>query len=256
MNDKDAFAIHQIEFNQLNKDDIENSSKFVLQNYCCYEPKLDVNFYLKYFIYKLLFDTRIIELTDFLEYHYDYCENPEKYYSILDLEIIPKILEIIENAEPNFQGRGYYNEEVLEGGFIESEGVIYNWDLDYPKMYHLAGLKKLQNQFKKRIQIVQGFVDEYEEKAMTKPLKWISGPSQLAIVIRELINKGYMEADKTRGEINNSRLSRELFKAFSIEDCDSPKSIEIYLSSGNKRYQKAKEVFDKRGFSIPDADYT
>lgn len=85
MNDKDAFAIDEVEFNQLKDRDFENSSKFILHNYNYYEPKLEVDFYLKYFIYKLLFETRIIELTDFLEYHYDYCDNPEKYYALLDL---------------------------------------------------------------------------------------------------------------------------------------------------------------------------
>ena len=256
MNDKDAFAIDEVEFNQLKDKDFENSSKFILHNYNYYEPKLEVDFYLKYFIYKLLFETRIIELTDFLEYHYDYCDNPEKYYALLDLEIIPKVEEIIDHAEVNFHGNEYYNEKKLENGFVETEGVIKKWEWDYPFMLHFVAATRLQNQFKKRIKIIQKFVDDYKEDSQKRPLKWISGPSQLAIIIRELISKGYMEADKTRGEVNNSRLARDLFKAFSIEGCDSPKSIEIYLSLGNKRYQKAKEIFDKREFSIPPADFT
>lgn len=256
MDYNDAFAIDSIYFNKENREYDSNESIYQLNNYDYYKPKLVSDFYLKYFIWKLLFDTDIIELKDFLEYHFDYCDNPEKYYAILDLKVIPKVEELIENGQFFKNERGYYNQQELENGFVISEGVIHNCDYDYPLMLHLIGLNKLQNQFKRRIQIINGFIDEYNNKAETRPLKWIAGPTRLAIIVRELIDKGYMEADLNRGEINNAKLSRELFKVFSINDCDSPKSIEIYLSPGNKRYKSLKDIFDKRGFDIPDAKFT
>lgn len=254
MNYNDAFAINGISFKNVDSDKV--GSQYQLNNYDYYEPKLVHDFYLKYFIFKLLFDTEMLELKDFLEYHFDYCENPEKYYSILDLIISPKIEEIIEHAQSNFQGKEYYNEKELEDGFVESEGVIKNWELDYPYMLYRTSLDRLQNSFKKRLQIIKGFVEEYEEKSQAKPLRWIAGPSQLAIIFRELIDKGYMEAEISRGDINNSHLSRNLFKTFSIDDCNSPKSIEIYLSPGNKRYKAAKAKFEDLGLFIPDAKFT
>lgn len=256
MNYKEAFAIHDVPFNKTTEDSTSKSSKFQLNNFNFFEPKLIEDFYLKYFIHDLLFKTDILELREFLEYHYDYCDAPEKYYSILDLKVIIKIQEIIDNAQVSFNGRGYYEEKDLGNGFTESEGIIQNYDYDYPLMFHRAGLQNLQPDFKKRIEIIEGFVEEYKNNAQPKPLKWVAGPSQLAIIISELIDKGYMAADLHRGEINHAHLSRELFKAFSINDCDTSKSLEIYLSTNNKKHKKAKEVFDKRGFFIPDASFT
>lgn len=252
MNYEDAFAIDDLPSLDQEKKDY----KFNLKNYSIYEPKLVDDFYLKYFIRLLLFETRILELRGFLKHHYDYCNDPELYYSVLDFEVIPKIEEIIDHAQVHLEGRGYNNELKLEDGFTESDGVIQNYDLDYPLMLHQTCFNRKQKEFAKRVEIINNFILDYKGEKVKRPLKWIAGPSQLAIIIRELIDKGYMTADSNRGEINNSQLSRELFKAFSINDCDTPKSIEIYLSPNNKKYIKAKETFNKLGFEIPDAKFT
>ena len=256
MNYKEAFAIDSKTFENRKEDKSSEKHKFTLNNFDYYQPKLVDDFYLKYFIKELLFETDIFELKDFLEYHYDYCENPEKYYKILDFKVIPKIEEIIDNAELSIGGREYYDEKHLEDGFVETEGVIKNYDYDYRMMNHRAAWDKLQNDFKKRIEIIKVFVKNYKGDDVVKPLKWIAGPSQLAIVVRELIDKGYMQADETRGEINNAQLARELFKVFAIEECVSSKSIEIYLSPVNMRNIKAKKKFEDCGFCIPDAKFT
>lgn len=252
MNYKDAFAIE--EKSCLNQN--ENDFKFNLKNYNHFEPRLIDDFYFKYFIRTLLFETKTIELRDFLQHHYDYCNNPELYYSILEFEVMPKIEEIIDNAHFGSEGRGYFNEELLEDGFSLSEGVIKNYDFDFPLMFHQTLLFRKQNEFKLKIRIINEFISDYKDKNVKKPLKWIAGPTQLGVIISELIDKGYMEADKRNGEINYASLSRDLFQAFSIKECDSPKSIEIYLSPRNKRNVNSKAVFTERGFSIPHADFT
>jgi hypothetical protein len=256
MNYKETFAVNVVAFNKLIEDGQSENSKYQLNNFDFYEPKLIKDFYLKYFIHDLLFKTDILELREFLEYHYEYCDAPEKYYTILDVKVIPKIEEIIFNAQPDLNGRGYHNEKHLEYGFIESEGVIKNWDYDYPHMIHLAGWNRLQNDFKKRIQIIHGFIEEYKNNAKAKPLKWAAGPSQLAVIIQELISQGYMEADTRNGEVNYRKLARELYEVFDIHDCNSASSIEIYLSPGNKRYKRAKDKFIDRDFYIPPARLT
>jgi hypothetical protein len=255
MNYKEAFAVNEISFNKLTQDQTNSSHKYQLNNFDHYEPKLVEDFYLKYFTHDLLFGTDILELKEFLEYHFDYCDVPEKYYSILDNKVIPKIHEIIDNALGTLGG-GYFEEKKLEHGFVESQGVIHKWEYDYRYMLNYVGWGKSQNDLKKRIQIIQVFIEEYKGTRQTKPLKWVAGPSQLGVIISELIEKGYMEADKYRGEVNNAKLSRELFKAFSINGCDSPKSLEIYLSSGNKKNTSAKTVFNDRGLNIPPVDFT
>jgi hypothetical protein len=257
MNYKEAFAIDEIFFKDLTDIDKVEKSKYQLNNFNFYEPKLVDGFYLKYFIYNLLFEIDILELKEFLIYHYDYCDKPEIYYEILDYKVIPKIYDFIDNTESHFgNGSGYYQEKKLDYGFVESEGVIRNWNYDYPSMLHRTAMLKLQNTFKKRIQVISDFILDYKDKYQTKPLKWIAGPSHLAIIIRELIDKGYMSADKTRGEINNAQLARELYKIFAIDNCESSKSIEIYLSPQNKRNKSAKNNFENLGFFIPDAKFT
>jgi hypothetical protein len=257
MNYKKAFAIDEIFFKDLTDIDKDEKSKYQLNNFNFYEPKLVDGFYLKYFIHNLLFEIDILELKEFLIYHYDYCDNPEIYYEILDFKVIPKIQDFIDNTESHLgNGIGYYQEKKLDYGFVESEGVIKNWNYDFPSMLHRSAWLKLQNTFKKRIQIISDFILDYKDKYQTKPLKWIAGPSHLAIIIRELIDKGYMSADETRGEVNNAQLARELYKIFAIDNCESSKSIEIYLSPQNARNKSAKNNFENLGFCIPDAKFT
>jgi hypothetical protein len=257
MNYKKAFAIDEIFFKDLTDIDKDEKSKYQLNNFNFYEPKLVDGFYLKYFIHNLLFEIDILELKEFLIYHYDYCDNPEIYYEILDFKVIPKIQDFIDNTESHLgNGIGYYQEKKLDYGFVESEGVIKNWNYDFPSMLHRSAWLKLQNTFKKRIQIISDFILDYKDKYQTKPLKWIAGPSRLAIIIRELIDKGYMSADETRGEVNNAQLARELYKIFAIDNCESSKSIEIYLSPQNARNKSAKNNFENLGFCIPDAKFT
>ncbi len=255
-NYKEAFAVDK-KFYKVRK--VENGcvpDPFQLNNYDYHEPKLVHDFYLKYFTRKLLIEIDILDVKEFLQYHYNYCDNPDLYFSILELIIIPKIKEITENAELSLDGGDHYNEVKLEDGFVESEGVIHNSHYEYHLMFHITAVNRLQNNLTKRSEIIASFLTEHIDKRAVKPLKWIARPSQLAIVIRELIDKGYMEADKRGGEINCSSLSRDLMQAFSIEDCDSPKTIEIYLSNGSKRYTQAKTSFDKADFFIPPVDFT
>ena len=257
MNYKEAFAVNEISFNKLTENEVIISHKYQLNNFDHYEPKLVEDFYLKYFTHDLLFGTDILELKEFLEYHFDYCDVPEKYYAILDNKVIPKIYEIIDTAPGIIRERGYSSEEKkLEHGFVESSGVILKWEYDYPYMLNYVGWMNLQNDLKKRIQIIQVFIKEYEGNSETKPLKWIAGPAKLGVIISELIAKGYIEADIYRGEVNNSKLSRDLFKVFSINDCDSSKSLEIYLSPGSKKNISAKTVFENCGFCIPPTKFT
>ena len=257
MNYKEAFAIDEIFFKDLTDIDKDEKSKYQLNNFNFYEPKLVGDFYLKYFTCQLLFETDILELKDFLEHHYHYCNNPSQYYNILDFKILPKIEEIIENAETSFGGGGYYQQKELDFGFVESEGVIHNEKYEYYIMYHRTAFTKLQPEFNKRIDIITNFVLEYKGKSQVKPLKWIKGPAQLGVIVSELLDKGYIKADLNKeGEVNVAKLARELYKVFEVEHCTSSKSIEIYLSPNNRRNIKAKARFDDLGFKIPDAKFT
>jgi hypothetical protein len=256
MNYKEAFAIDEIFFKDLTDIDKDKKSKYQLNNFNFYEPKLVEGFYLKYFIYNLLFEIDILELKEFLIYHYDYCDKPEIYYEILDFKVIPKIQDFIDNSESHLgNGSGYCQEKKLDFGFVESEGVIKNWNYDYPSMLHRSAWLKLQNTFKKRIQIISEFILDYKDKNQTKPLKWIAGPSTLGYIIRELIDTGYIEAETKRGEINSSAMARKLLEVFNVNDCSSSESLSKYLNSNNKKFQQIKKKFDKSNFKIPSAKF-
>jgi hypothetical protein len=256
MNYEKAFAIDDLHFRKRKDLISEKNSEFELNNFDYYKPKLIKDFYLFLFIKKLLLEIDTLDVKRFLDYHYDYCDDPDLLFELLDLKVIPKIQDLIEDAEVNLHNGGYYNEIKLDDGFIESQGVIFNYNYDYSMMKHQISWSKLQNDCKKRIEIIRNFLIEHLDKEEIQPLKWIAGPSQLGIIIRELIEKGYMEADQSRGEINTAALSKELMKAFSIKNCESSKSIQIYLSPGNPRYRKAKATFDDLGFCIPIRKFT
>jgi hypothetical protein len=251
MNYKEAFAIDEIFFKDLTDIDKDEKHKFQLYNFNYYEPKLVDDFYLKYFIRELLFQTDILELKDFLEYHYDYCDNPEKYYNILDFKVIPKIQEIIDNAEILLNGRQYYDEKPLEDGFVETDGIIKNFDYDYPSMISRTARGCLQNEFKKRIEIVKVFVEAYKNDTVVKPLKWTAGPGTLGYIIRELVDLGYIEADMYKGDVNSSDLARKLLEVFNLNEHSSPDSLSKFLNPNSKKYISIKKKFDDKKFSIP-----
>ena len=138
MNYKDAFAIDDTFYKDRQKDNSYELPLFQLKNFDYFEPKLVQDFYLKYFTKEALFEVHILNLKDFLLYHYNYCESPEKYFDILEYEILPKIAEIITNAKFSLEGQGYYNEIKLDNGFVETEGVIKNYNYEYGFMYHIT----------------------------------------------------------------------------------------------------------------------
>ncbi|RLJ61597.1 hypothetical protein CLV86_2620 [Lacinutrix venerupis] len=254
MNYKAAFAIDDKHYRESLKNITEKESDFMLNNFDHYEPKLVKDFYLKYFIQKLLLEVDILELNKFLEYHYDYCDDPELLFNVLDLKIVPKIGELIENARLDLQGGGgYYNEIILENGFIESRGVVHNSKYDYSSISGHISWSKLQQDCNKRIEVINTFLKQHVDNSIPKPLKWIAGPSQLGFIVSELIDKGYMEAERRKGEVNYEALSKELFKAFSI---DGGSTLKMYLSPSNKKHKTAKKTFEDRGFFLPPSKFT
>jgi hypothetical protein len=252
----DAFAIDTVHFKDRKAENHTNFENYELKNYNYLAPKLVKDFYLKYFIKEALFELHISKLKDFLQYHYDYCESPDLYFSTLENEVLIKISEIIATARFAVDGGGYYKEQKLEDGFIETEGVILNPFFEYSYMLHITAVNNLQFTLEKKAKIIESFLSEYNNDREKKPLKWIAGPSQLSFIISELIDKGYMTAETKNGEINYSKLSKDLAKVFSIEGSNSEKSLEIYLSPNNKKHKTTKERFEKSNFHLPDSKFT
>lgn len=255
MNYKDAFAIDDISFKQREKKNTKKNNQFLLNNYEEYDAKLMNEFYLKYFIFELLFNIHILELDDFLDYHFKYAENPNKFYKVLKLVVVPQIKEIIENALPNIAVNGSPRGQDLGDGFYDNDGVIYKYRYEYFSMYKSIGGGKFTPKYKEKLNIIKNFLELDEVRVETEKIKWIDGPGTLGFIIRELIDNDYIEADKYDGEINASALARKLLQVFNVKDCSSSGSLSKYLNPNDKKFQQTKQKFDKSNFKIPSARF-
>jgi hypothetical protein len=255
MNYKDAFAIDEISYEERERTQTKNNNQFLLNNYVNYDAKLMKEFYLKYFISKLLFEVHILELDDFLDYHFKYAENPNKFYKILKSIVVPQIEEIIENAMPNFTVNGTPAGKNLGDGFYENGSVIYKYAYEYSSMYESIGGVGFTSKYKERLSIIKDFLEIDKVKIEVEKIKWIAGPATLGFIIRELIDNEYIEGDKYSGEINASALAKKLLQVFNVKDCSSSGSLCKYLNSNDRKFQQVKQKFDKSNFKIPSANY-
>lgn len=159
MNYKDAFAIDNITFKERKEKNTTKSNEFLLNNYLNYDPILVEEFYLKYFIFELLFSVHILELDDFLDFHFKYAKNQNKFYRVLKSVVVPQVEEIIENALPNFGIYGAPAGESLEDGFYNNGGVIYKYSYEYGSMYQSVGGKSFISKYKERLSLIKDFLE-------------------------------------------------------------------------------------------------
>lgn len=256
MNYKEVFNIDSVPFDEKQDSIEEENAKYQLSNFNFYEPKLDNDFYLKYFISKLSLHIDIIDLDDFLEDHLNGCENPDKYLKTLNLKIIPKIKEIIDKAQFNPLGRGYYEDKKLNNGFVETEGVIKNWDYDYPHILHVVEVVGLQKDLEERAAIISRFIKRFEDNHSSRPrLKWKGKPSHLAYFVSQFIEQGYMDAPiKKDGDINFQALSNDIINTFDFEEKKpSTESIRRYVNIDSEKFEKLNIRFTDNGFSLPNS---
>tara|TARA_R110000850_G_scaffold98964_1_gene205182 strand:- start:460 stop:1257 length:798 start_codon:yes stop_codon:yes gene_type:complete len=254
---KDAFAIDKNSFKDIKEESEYYTNPFLLNNYDYYEPKLIEDFYIKYFTKVLLFEIDVLELKDFLIYHFDNCINSDSYIMILDLKVIPKTKEIIENAVVDLgPGGGYYKEIKLEDGFIETEGVIKNPKYEYGVMLHYTALATVQNDLSKRIEIITAFINNLQTENSTNKdlLKWNGKPSHVAYIISRLVDEGYIAAPlKNDGEINYTELSRQILDSFDFKQkTPSIESLRRYSNEDSDKFLLIDKKFKNEGFHVPN----
>jgi hypothetical protein len=256
MNYNEAFAIDDISYLARKKEVDFTPTKYQLLNYDYYKPKLVSDFYLKYFTRELLFEIDILEVEEFLQYHYEYCDNPDLYFKVLNFKITPKIDELVENAQASLEVGGYYNQTKLDDGFVESEGVVHNPSYDYPLMLHQINACRLNNDIKKRAEIINEFLKSVQliDKNLNA-LVWKGKTAHLAYIISKLVGEGYIEAPvKQNGEINYTELSRQIQKSFNFDSkTPSPDSLRRYSSVDDERYKEIDIKFTLSGFNIPNS---
>lgn len=252
MDYKTVFTYHDKEY---------HDTKYTLKDYDYilkkYDPKklnFEEDFYLRVFLRKLVFELDIVEIETFLEFQFDSSKLPSKFVKILDLKIVPAMQEIIEEAQFNSLGRGYYKEDKLIDGFVKTEGIIKHWDFDFAQFPHLVEVKGLKNDLEKRIVLVKGFLKEVlSDNAQGTKLNWIGNDSQLAIIVRELVDQNFIEAPKQKnGEVNVTELCRQIKHSFINQKGLNIDTIRRYVSPNDDKHQELNKKFKEEGFHIPD----
>ena len=173
------------------------------------------------------------------------------------------ISDIIENAEYSMTGGEYYKQRVLEDGFIETEGIIKNWQYEFDFFSHLIAVNKNKAQSRKRIEISEVFlkkIKDLDNKQINAPLQWIAGPTQLAFIISMLVQNEYIKppttvtkngVNKGKIKINYNQLSRDILAAFNMSEHNSIDTIRAYLNPESYKYVEVKKSFDSNGFVLP-----
>ncbi|PNQ75202.1 hypothetical protein C1T31_03445 [Hanstruepera neustonica] len=255
MNYNDAFAIDDVSFLERKKETGYSPEKYELKNHDYHKPKLVDDFYLKYFTRELLFEIDVLEVKEFLEYHYFNCKTTSLYLDILECKILPKIDGLIDNAQPMIEVGGHYDTK-LNDGFIEKDGKIDNPNYDYGLMLHQIAFGNLQADIKKRAEIINEFLERIQlPKADLNVLIWKGKPSHLAYIISKFVEEGYFEPPlKKDGDVNIAELSRQILNSFKfIPETPSIDSIRRYSSIDDDRYQDADRKFTKSGFCVPNS---
>ncbi|WP_047549050.1 hypothetical protein [Psychroserpens sp. Hel_I_66] len=254
MNYKEAFAIDEKSYS-LRKKNNEVTPECSLKNYDYYEPKLEEDFYLRYFIKEILFNVPINNLNDFIVFQYNNCKSPDDFLGVLENEVIPILYDIIENARLSMTGGQYYNQMALEDGFIETEGVIKHYEYELFHFYHLVAFHRNKNQISRRIVIVKNFFEEItaiEENKIIAPLKWIAGPAQLGYIISALVQKGYVDPPlKSNGTVNFTQLAKDVLTTFHMKDHNSVDSLRGYLNPNTYKHIEIQKHFNNHGFTLP-----
>lgn len=253
---KDLFAIDDLFFNERKNVIITDEDKHRLNNYSYYEPQLDDDFYLKYFIHKLLFGTDIMELSDFIRYHFNNCDNPEKFLSLLDLKVIPKIEEINDNAQIDLSSGGNFKDKKLDEGFYETEGVIWHWNYNYSFMLHYVAAVKLHKDLIKRVRVIVDFIESQDNSsANLDGLLWRGKPSHLAFLISQLIEEGYVEPPrKSDGDINIEVLSNMILDTFGfVSKKPALETLKKYVNVDTDKHNELSERFVNHGFHLPNS---
>lgn len=251
-------AIDEISYLERQRKD-ESVPDYFLDNFDCYLPKLEKDFYLRVLLKKLLFDIDILEVEYFLSFQYDNSKNPTDFIRALKYKVLPSIEKIIGNANISFDGWSSYTSEIiLENDFIETEGVIKNKFYTLEMFYQWTAFDKLEEDLKERVNIILDFnkkIEQIENSFDIKKLSWEGKPSHLAFLIRNLVDEGYITPPlNANKEINCSELARQILTAFNIQK-GKINTFRIYLDSESDKHFQIKNNFNNQGFHLPNSGF-
>lgn len=254
MNYKDVFVINKIHYNK-SQEDVDLN--YQLNNYDYLEPKLVDDFYLKYFVYKILFEVDVLEIKDFLEFHFEEAQDKKLFTQLVKHKLLPRLNYLLKNAEVSFNEGGYYNQIKLDDGFVETEGIILQPLYEDSVMTHRIAWNKLNEDVIEKKLIIEDFMTGINQWHLQKKegnkLVWSGKPSHLAFVISQLIAEGYIEAPRKRNDdINYQELSNRILNSFDfILDVPSNETLKKYSNVDSEKHASLNERFINHGFHLP-----
>lgn len=255
MNYKTIFAIE----NGL-KDSVGNDSNgYMLKNYDHLGEKLISDFYLKYFIREILFEIDVLEVKDYIDYHFSNSSRPSSFIDLLRLKVVPKIDYILQYMEPDLDGCSYSEWKQPEDGFVENDVEIFKPIFEDATLLHYAYTVRAGSDLKLRKEIIEEYLNEIQlvgKNTSEGGLKWKGKPSHLAIIIKKFVNEGYIEAPRDRGgDINISALARSIKRSFVSDEELSINTLMNYLSEMEEKNKGLMKKFENEGFNIPNSKW-
>lgn len=253
---KKVFAVDPISYVQRKKNN-EKVPLYHLKNYDQYDPKLEEEFYLKYFLRVLLFEIDILEVIDFLNKQFELSNDPSNLSEIIKYKIIPGIDKIIRNSNFSPWDGTYYNQTPLEDGFALTEDKIKNSKYEFETFYSITMVRGLEEDLKERKSVIH----EYLNPALIdkkKRLTWSGKPTHLAFLIGDLVENGYISPPLNKnGDPNFKQLASQILESFSFMPDVKIPTVDSLRKCANRsevQGQNLKDSFEKNNYSLPHSN--
>jgi hypothetical protein len=102
------------------------------------------------------------------------------------------------------------------------------------------------------INFIEGKVSTFNLDTIhsSKKIKWIGKPSQLGIIIRQLVEMEYIQAPmRDSGDINYTQFAKMVLTTFDVDTTTD--TLIKYLNSDSEKSQSTLRKFNENGFNIP-----
>lgn len=248
----EILAIDKIEYRERVERN-EESPTYVLKNFNYYS-KLEREFYKYYFISEFLFEIDVSEVDEFLDVQFENSKNIEALLKCIKLKISPLIKNIIDNPGTGFSSNTESNAIKLENDFYRIDNIVKNSKYNLSHLQHRTRFS-ISEDLKIRGELLDNYIDRIatlKNNQNKNSLKWIGKPSHLALIIRSLVDKGFIKAPLGNDdEINLTELSKQILSSFEVEKGAAINTLRTYCSVDNDKAVGLVEKFDSQGFNIP-----
>lgn len=151
------------------------------------------------------------------------------------------------------------NDNIEDSNFTEVLNTEYPKISDLNPYYNSAQIIQLELYHYVVFYFKTDMIKFFEDKKVSfnldlndlgNKLKWIGKPSQLGIIIRELVEMGYIEAPRRKtDDINYTQFAKDVISTFDIETTTD--TLIKYLNLDTDKSQSLTRKFKENSFNIP-----